>query len=259
LESEDLHAILAAVGEGRVVQDNLRRALRYLAATNFSEVVLSVGAAAFGRRDPFTPLQLLWINLLTDTLPALALALEPANGDVLARAPAPPDAPLLDAQARGVLLRDGLALAGLGAVALAAGGPPLVFSLFGGAELGYAMRCRAPGSGPPNAAFWGWLGAGAALHLAALTVPPVRVMLGLPRTLTALELAGFAGGLILPWATSARGRDEIIVRRPAHARASQPIARERMMRGGAREAHASVRAASPAGRAGRQTGGGRIA
>ncbi len=220
LASEDLRAIVAAVGEGRVVQDNLRRALRYLLATNFAEVVLAIGAAIVGAREPLTPLQLLWINLLSDTLPALALAREPAHGDVLARPPAPPDAPMVDAEARRTVVRDGVALAGLGAAALVIGGPPLVFATLGGAELGYALACR-PDDEPVGPSFIRWLGAAGALHLAALTLPPLRVVLGLGGAVRAIELAGFAGGAILPWAASrlAAG-DERIVRQ---GRAAAPL------------------------------------
>jgi Ca2+-transporting ATPase len=229
LENEDLRSILTAIGEGRIVQDNLRRAVRYLLATNLAEVTLAGGAALIGGRDPFTPLQLLWINLLSDTLPALALALEPARPEVLDRAPAPPDAPLLDARARRSVTRDGLALAALGGGAFALGGRPLVFSAFCGAELGYALTCRDPGA-PPDARFLVLLGSGAALHLAAITLPPLRALLGLPGRVTALELGGFAAGLALPAGLAWLGRDELIVRQGAMIRGGAAPQRRRSPR-----------------------------
>jgi Ca2+-transporting ATPase len=219
LENEDLRSILTAIGEGRIVQDNLRRAVRYLLATNLAEVTLVGGAALLGRRDSFTPRQLLWINLLSDTLPALALALEPARPEVLDRAPAPPHAPLLDAAARLRVARDGLALAGLGAGALALGGRPLMFSVFCGAELGSALPCRDRGA-PPDRRFLLLLGSGAALHLAGITLPPLRVLLGLPARVSALELAGFAAGLGLPALLARLERDAPIVRQGAMIRAA---------------------------------------
>ena len=230
LASEDLRAIVAAVGEGRVVQDNLRRAVRYLLATNLSEIVLAIGAGLVGARDPLTPLQLLWINLLSDTLPALALAREPAHGDVLGRPPAPPDTPLVDDAARRVVVRDGLALAVLGAGALALDGPPLVFATLGGAELGYALVCR-PTDEPMGASFLRWLGAGAALHLAALTLPPLRGVLGLGRAARATQLAGFVAGAALPWviARLAAGDERIV--RQGRAPTSPRRARHRAMAG----------------------------
>jgi Ca2+-transporting ATPase len=212
LASEDLRAVLAAVGEGRVVQDNLRRTVRFLLATNFAEVALALGAAVLGTRDPFTPLRLLWLNLLSDSLPALALALEPAHGDVLARPPAPPGAPLVPPESRGVVVRDGLLLAGLAGGSLGLAGPAVAFSALAGAELGYALACRSPGT-RPDGQFLGLLGGTAVLHAAALVVPPLRTLLGLPAALSALELAGFGAGIVLPWAISGSRHGDVIVRR----------------------------------------------
>ena len=219
LENEDLRSILTAIGEGRIVQDNLRRAVRYLLATNFAEVTLVGGAALLGRREPFTPLQLLWINLLSDTLPALALALEPAPAEVLDRGPAPPHAPLLDSAARRAIARDGAALAAVGGAALAIGGQPLVFSVFCGTELGYALICR-DRARPPDARFLLLLGSGAVLHLAAITLPTLRALLGLGRQVSALEVGGFTLGLALPMALAWLASDEVIVRPGPLARAS---------------------------------------
>jgi Ca2+-transporting ATPase len=212
LEGQDLRSILSAIAEGRIVHDNLRRAVRYLLATNLGEVAVVSGAALLGRADPFTPLQLLWMNLLSDTLPALALALEPAQANVLARPPAHADAALLDAGDRRMAVRDGLLLAGIGAGALAIGGTPLLFALFGGAELGYALASR-NADAPPDASFWRLLGGGMLLHLGAITVSPLRRVLGLAGRASGLELAGYAAGLALPAAVARLGRDEVIVRR----------------------------------------------
>ena len=144
LAREDLREIIAGVGEGRIVLDNLHRAIRYLFATNLSEMAMVVGASILGAAQPLTPLQLLWINLLTDTFPGLALALEPGDPEVLDRPPAPPDKPLLDRAGVRRLFRDGLVMAGLGGGGMVLGGGPLAFSTLIGAQLGYAQVCRAP-------------------------------------------------------------------------------------------------------------------
>jgi Ca2+-transporting ATPase len=215
MASEDLRSILAAVGEGRVVQDNLRRAVRYLLATNLSESALALGAAVIGARDPFTPLRLLWLNLLSDTVPALALATEPAVGDVLSRPPAPPDAPLVTRSATREALRDGLWIAGLGAASQLVAGPAAAFSGLTGAQLGYTMTCRSPQS-PPDTRFLALLGGTAGLHLAAITLPPLRRALRLPAALSPLELGAFGVGFLLPWVVARSARDQVIVR---HGRA----------------------------------------
>ncbi len=212
LASEDLGSILHAVGEGRVVQDNLRRAVRYLLSTNLAEVWLALGASVLAPSQPLTTLRLLWLNLLSDTLPALALALEPAQGDVLARPPAPPDAPIVAPEERRAVVRDSLLLTGLGAVSLAVGGPATAFSTFAGADIGYSLSCRVPNT-PPDARFLGLLGATAGLHLAGIAFPPMRSLLRLPPALSLAEVAGFGTGMILPWAVTRARHDLVVVRR----------------------------------------------
>ncbi len=217
ISGEDLGSILHAVGEGRVVQDNLRRALHYLLATNVAEVWLALGSALAIRTNPFNARRLLWLNLLSDTLPAIALALEPARGDVLARPPAPPDAPLVPPEARGQILRDAVRKAGLGAASLALGGPAAAFSAMAGADIGYAFACRAPDA-PPDERFLGLLGGTAALHLAAVAFPPFRTLMSLPPALSLVEVAAFGAGVCVPWAMSRAAAQPVIVRRGADLR-----------------------------------------
>jgi Ca2+-transporting ATPase len=93
LAHDDLPSLVEAVGEGRTLYDNVRRAIDYLVATNLSEVALMVTGSVVGFA-PLAPLHLLWINILTDIAPALALAVEPAERDVMKRPPRPPQTPL---------------------------------------------------------------------------------------------------------------------------------------------------------------------
>jgi Ca2+-transporting ATPase len=89
LADDNFATIVAAIEEGRVVYDNIRKFVRYLLTTNTAEVlVLFVGILA-GLPLPLAPAQILWINLLTDGLPALALAFEPAEPGVMNRKPRP--------------------------------------------------------------------------------------------------------------------------------------------------------------------------
>ena len=233
LENEDLRSILSAVGEGRIVQDNLRRMLRFMLATNFSESALTLGAAIVGAADPFTPLQLLWVNLLSETLPALALALEPGKPDVLNRAPAPPDAPLMPARAARTAIRDGLLLTGLGAASLAIGGPAMAFSTMVGTNLGYPFACRSTDAAPDRR-FFTLISSGVALQVAALAFPPLRGVLGLPQAFSLLEVAGFAAGMGLPWVTAGVmggvSADEVIVRKGNGAVAVSRVAELRSQR-----------------------------
>ncbi len=211
LAREELAVVLAAVGEGRILQDNLRRAVRYLLATNLSEAVLAIGATAVGAADPFTPMRLLWLNLISDSVPAMALALEPGRGDELTRPPAPPDAPLISDRARSRLLRDGLAMAGLGALGLALGGPATSFATVTGAQIGYAVTCRSAET-RPDPQFLGLVGGTAALHLVASALPPFRSAMALPPALSLLEAGGFFGGFAASLALRGASSEARIVR-----------------------------------------------
>lgn len=98
LLDDDFATIVAAVREGRVVYDNVRKFVRYLMATNAGELWVMLLAPFLGMPLPLLPLQILWINLVTDGLPALALGFEPAESDVMALPPRRPGARLFDAK-----------------------------------------------------------------------------------------------------------------------------------------------------------------
>ena len=95
LADDNFASIVAGVREGRGIFDNIQKALVYLLAGNASELSLMLAAAALGLPLPLLPLQLLWINLVTDGLPALALVMDPVQADVMARPPRRPSAPIL--------------------------------------------------------------------------------------------------------------------------------------------------------------------
>jgi Ca2+-transporting ATPase len=106
LQDDNFATIVNAVQEGREIYENIQKFLRFLFSTNLSEVLLvscgAVVAFAIGLRDsagglmlPLTATQILWINLLTDGLPAIALAFDRTPG-VMQQRPRPADSPLLD-------------------------------------------------------------------------------------------------------------------------------------------------------------------
>ena len=97
LTDDNFATIVAAVEEGRGIHDNIRKTLVYLLAGNAGELALMLGAALLGLPLPLLPLHLLWINLVTDGLPALALVMDPPLPGVLQRPPRSPREPLLGA------------------------------------------------------------------------------------------------------------------------------------------------------------------
>ena len=91
LLDDNFTTIVAAIEEGRVVYDNIRRFIKYILGSNIGEVLTIAAAPLLGLGSvPLSPLQILWMNLVTDGLPALALALEPAEPNVMSRSPYDP-------------------------------------------------------------------------------------------------------------------------------------------------------------------------
>jgi Ca2+-transporting ATPase len=87
LQGDHPDDLLQAIAEGRTAYLNVKKAVKYLVATNLSELALTGTCAVLGLPDPLDPLALLWTNLITDVSPAIALGLEPAEPDVLRRPP----------------------------------------------------------------------------------------------------------------------------------------------------------------------------
>ena len=96
ITDDNFASIVAAVEEGRGIYDNIAKTLAYLLAGNAAELMVMLVAALVGWPLPLLPLHLLWINLVTDGLPALALATDPIDPNVLTRPPRPPRAQLID-------------------------------------------------------------------------------------------------------------------------------------------------------------------
>lgn len=95
LTDDNFASIVAAVREGRGIFDNIRKTLVYLLAGNAGELAVMLAAALLGLPFPLLPLHLLWVNLVTDGLPALALVMDPTDEDVLRRPPRHPKEPML--------------------------------------------------------------------------------------------------------------------------------------------------------------------
>jgi Ca2+-transporting ATPase len=95
LADDNFASIIAAVREGRGIFDNIRKTLVYLLSGNTGELTVMLVAALAGWPLPLLPLHLLWINVVTDGLPALALVVDPPEEDVLRRPPRHPDEPML--------------------------------------------------------------------------------------------------------------------------------------------------------------------
>ncbi len=193
LLDDNFGSIVGAVEQGRTIHANVGKALRFLLATNFSEILVTIGALALGIARPLTAIQLLWINLLSDVVPALALAVEPAEPDIMARPPRDPAAPVLSGDALLRIAGDGALLSAttLGAYGAAlarhGAGPQaasVAFATLASGQLLYALTCRSEHRPAVTGlhrspALLGAVGGTVALQVAAVAVPSLRRLLGI--------------------------------------------------------------------------------
>ncbi|MBD2112629.1 MULTISPECIES: cation-translocating P-type ATPase [Cyanophyceae] len=222
LLDDNFATIVAATEEGRVVYDNIRRFIKYILGSNIGEVLTIAAAPIMGLGGvPLSPLQILWMNLVTDGVPALALAMEPAEPDVMER---PPHNPRESIFARGLgsyMVRVGIVLAVLtiGLMGWAyryttAPGYPghpdtwktMVFTTLCLAQMGHALAARsdtrltAQLNPLSNPYIWGAVLLTTGLQVLLLYVPVLAQFFGL-HPLAASELAicfGFSA-LMFAW------------------------------------------------------------
>ncbi|MBL7051569.1 MAG: calcium-translocating P-type ATPase, SERCA-type [Nanoarchaeota archaeon] len=91
LLDDNFATIVAAVEEGRTIYNNIKKFVKYLLAANFGEIAIITLPILFGFPLPMLPVQILWINLVTDSFPALALGADPANPNIMKKKPRNPN------------------------------------------------------------------------------------------------------------------------------------------------------------------------
>ena len=211
LMNDDFGSIVAAVEQGRTLRANLQKSLRFLFATNLAEVIVTFGAMLVGGAQPLSALHLLWINLVTDIVPALALGMEPAEAGVMRDPPPRPDASLLSRETLTTTIVDATAMAAttLGAFTLAqrqtgnlGHASTIAFTTLSTGQLLYALACRSTersgllGLGD-NRALVAGVGGMLAMQAATLVAPPLRTLLG-TTPLGLRDLAVVGAGAVAP-------------------------------------------------------------
>jgi len=214
LEEDQLEILAAALADGRAIYDNIRKTVHFLLATNISEIMLIFAAMASGIGFPLNIMQLLWVNLISDILPGLALSQEALDPDILTRAPREAKAPLFSGSDFRTMIREAGAITGGALAAYGFGlarygaGPAartLAFQSLTVGQLLHAMSCRSEyrrsqGSAAmtPNPLLSMAVGGSLCLQALTLFVPPLRGFLGLSR-IGLIDLAVIAGSAMTPF------------------------------------------------------------
>jgi P-type Ca2+ transporter type 2C len=228
LADDDFATIVVAIEEGRRIYDNIRRFVRYLLTTNSAEVWVMFLAPIVGLPIPLLAVQILWINLVTDGLPALALGVEPGEPDAMRRTPRPPKESILGAGLWQQALWVGLLMASvvlaIQAVAIAAGWAwqTMVFTTLALLQLGNALAVRSERSSVVSLGLRTNLAltlavAGTLLVQLALIYVPALQPIFVTQTLSGPELAVV---LVASTAAFAAVEGEKAVRRRTHRWAS---------------------------------------
>jgi len=110
LTDDNYRSIVSAVEQGRIIYSNIRKFVYYLLSANVAEIVTIFVATVLGYGSPLSPIQLLWLNLVTDGAPALALGVEKGDPDVMERPPRPPNEPIIDFNMRTNMIVQSLVL-----------------------------------------------------------------------------------------------------------------------------------------------------
>jgi P-type Ca2+ transporter type 2C len=193
LEDDRLETIIVAVSRGRTIYNNIRKSVHFLLATNLSEIVVMTTATTLGLGEPLNAIQLLWLNLVTDIFPGLALALEPPEPNVLSQPPRNPQEPIIKnsdfsriAFESATISACTLGAYGYGILRYGVGqqASTIAFMSLTSAQLLHTISCRSETSSifsqeklPDNQYLNTALVGSFALQLLALGIPPLRIIL----------------------------------------------------------------------------------
>ncbi|NLG36592.1 MAG: cation-translocating P-type ATPase [Clostridiales bacterium] len=212
LTDDNFATIVRAVEEGRKIYGNIRKTVRFLLSSNFGEVIALFAATLAGWRLLY-PIHILWINLVTDTFPALALGVEPTEGDVMRHPPRDPSQPFLmgrdwrDIVVSGTL-EGALALAAFLIGRWMAGetlGTTMAFVTLGLSQIFYSVASRSERNSVfalgllKNKVMVGAFLLSAALQVSVALIPPLRTLFGLVAMNGAhwLIVAGLSASMLL--------------------------------------------------------------
>ncbi len=150
LTDDNFSTVVAAVKEGRGIYENIRRAVHFLLSCNIGELFTVFAAIILSLPSPLSAIQLLWVNLTTDSLPAIALGLERASDEVMERPPIKPNSPLFGGKRIARMLFEGILIGTLAITAFVIGvntravgaGRTMCFLVLGTSQLFHSFNLR---------------------------------------------------------------------------------------------------------------------
>ncbi|MGD9393014.1 MAG: HAD-IC family P-type ATPase, partial [Chromatiales bacterium] len=213
LEDDNLHTMTTAVSQGRTIYSNIRKMIHFMVSTNLTEIEVMLAGIAMGAGEAMNPMQLLWINLVTDIFPGLALSMEPPEEGIMERDPRDPDEQMI---AGNDLVRMGIESAVIGAGTFGAflygirrygPGPAastLAFNTLTLSELAHAVSSRSSQrilfsdhTLPPNPHLVKAIAGMGGLQFLVSVLPGARRLLG-TTPLGVADIAVIAAGVLVP-------------------------------------------------------------
>lgn len=154
LTDDNFSTVVEAVREGRTIYGNIRNAVHFLLSCNIGEIVTVLLGILLSLPAPLTAIQLLWVNLATDSLPAISLGLEKPNADIMRRPPGKRDEPLFSRLRRLEIFTEGILIGCLSLIAFGIGsmhggfavGRTMAFTVLAVSQLVHAFNMRSRGS-----------------------------------------------------------------------------------------------------------------
>lgn len=183
LADDNFTTIVTAVEEGRRIYDNILKAIQFMLSTNIGEILVIFTAIVANWATPLLPIQILWINLVTDSLPALALSVDPADPDVMQRKPVDSKEGIMNRPFLIRILLQGVMIAGLSLTAFLIGmqtdvatAQTMTFAVLAFTQITHVLNVRSPRHSAfrnmfKNKILWGALAIVMALMIIVLEIP----------------------------------------------------------------------------------------
>ncbi len=142
LMDDNFATIVEAVREGRGIYDNIRKSIHFLLSCNIGEIITIFAAILCRMPSPLAAVQLLWVNLVTDSLPAIALGVEPPEEGIMKRPPLPPKKGIFSDGLVGQIILEGAMIGLLAMTAYLIGGSTYAFAVLSFSQLFHAFNMR---------------------------------------------------------------------------------------------------------------------